>query len=1746
MEAAIISERGHSWWFSLLVFLAFGTAVWSQTLSVTVIMPPQPSPYLADWIAGREEVMVTVHNSGSAPQAAILKVKLYLDGELQAETDVDKLEPVTIPPGVSTFYAQDFLQLEAINFYGDSRKSVERSGRLPAGHYQFCFQLLDPQTHEPLTPLPEYCRSFTIILYTPPVLLQPADRDTVRSLTDLRFQWTPVVPAAPQPILYTLQVFEVFEGQTPMDAYLENPPVLQYTIHDGTTIPYQPELGLLQPGRTYIWTVQVTDSYHRPLFAPDGRAEPFTFVYQPREQLLGDKEPKGKQRGSDTATVVDVHVLRIGYFEIRLRDTVRCSSGGGCSISGTGTLFIPWLDDSLTVHFTNLQVTVTDTPGVARVVAGVVAVAGAWMREIFPGYPEFRLEINEWRFTPDRALLNGDVFFNGQTWDLPCVISETLPLDSLEFFPDSLRLELPTGWVCSGIDLAIGDCFTFHFDTLSVALRWDGSRWTATAFLDGTVTIACWTVDGQPVQLAFRSQILPGQVNLLLTVHAPLRDARISGLPIWLSLDSLILDASSLENPAGFPPALCGISSWSDPLWKGLWIPAAHLKFLVEQDTLQWDIRDIVLENGSGRLLASFEGEATFVPPHPIELAGFTVRLDSAKIRFCQNTPSTLRANGLLQLPASLQKPTEWARLDSLYLRLAGHQRGSQFEWLGTLDLFGGVNLALPPSNPVAMLRLQNGQIAKVGTHRGYVEFTNIDFQAPPNDPAAVVHLAGLRIWNDGQVQLEDADGWFDISSWARLHIGGLTIQVREIGIGYEGGHWWAGLSGGFEIPAASGLSGGANGMYLHRLRIFDDGRMVSDGAHVQFSIGGALNISGTLFWGDIAYGSTLTSGMTGRLTGRFDCLGGFQTGIDFAFGSTKGSSPFRFWYLSGEAAIPGGVPIIPGAFHLVGGILGAGWHVRLDNFNHHLITSSGFNSPPPIVPDRTIDLLLRAGLLFADPSLQAYLFRLTSSLALGSSFQLGLDGNLELLPAIKLASGTLAAQYRYTSDVPLLSLSGAVTVNLLNLSSIGTGFSTTFTPSNPCLQIGPLQRRWILVDMNESFGTNLLGTDVVARAYLDLATMYLRLCPSEGQFTGSIQGAGVAGALLHVAGIGHVPFHAGLSLNSDLCLRYSLKLENRPSTFWARAKAGAFLNTSVNFDYSGWWSWGWKGTQAWDHIRNNPPVTLSQHWSPCGGNKCKQAAIGFTFGSVLEGELSVPKVRITAGRHTLAVPNWLGSRPSIRYGYYARASSGGREWAKSGGNNSILTDQARWWSCSTFENEADNWAEDNRSQQQPPAFIRFTDPASGFPAVEPATPTITVVFGAPISNTCTGSASTRCWYIDRGTLQFRLDEMEDDRTTVRKSWHLGIEFGDDTARLSPQISVGPGAWANAALTPGSWYRLVITGTMRSPNPSAALPRRDTIWFRTADQMLAAQLAIYLPSAGITREGPVGSWIGVLATSRPIDQIDVREALDTAVFSFYALHPGRDCWLEIRNLRTGRRYWWRGTPMPPVQDTMQVRILGIPIGTRFLLDTTYFQPFVAERPPAMTEDIPDPYVLLPGTYEFRIYKTAGTPSSPEAQVFLDALPNPIAKWRVVKLPYASLQTTLRLALRWQSPPDLRAPSAWVQLRNAGTAPIYPGTPLQLHIQKFVESEKDTTTLTTTLQVQLPAALLPGHSLTIPISLTPSVATLEDSHDSYQVVGIRIEVVSGSAEFQLQGIRCISAGWVPVPCQPTDREDQNAR
>jgi hypothetical protein len=319
----------------------------------------------------------------------------------------------------------------------------------------------------------------------------------------------------------------------------------------------------------------------------------------------------------------------------------------------------------------------------------------------------------------------------------------------------------------------------------------------------------------------------------------------------------------------------------------------------------------VIAEDIGGELKLSLSLVST--PRDTIHYAGFRVRVDSLEIRWCRGAFQSFTVSGLLRLPPTLSKPATWAQLDSLRLRLTCD---ASWNWLGTLDIFGGIQLDF---GSYARLILHNGRIAKVapsGPRRGYVEFTVIRLQAPPADTSSYVEFSGLRIWNNGDVELESAEGWINVSRWGNLTIAGITLQVQEVGLGYHQPsgncrdslkHWWVGFSGGVSIDAASGLPGGGSGVRVRRLRIYDNGCMQSEGAAINITVSGAFALRGELLWGTIRYGSgsgsgTVTaSGILGQLSAAFYALGGFEAQVDFALGSVTTGTPLSLLVPAGR-----------------------------------------------------------------------------------------------------------------------------------------------------------------------------------------------------------------------------------------------------------------------------------------------------------------------------------------------------------------------------------------------------------------------------------------------------------------------------------------------------------------------------------------------------------------------------------------------------------------------------------------------------------------------------------------------------------------------------------------------------------------------------------------------------------------------------------------------------------------------------
>jgi hypothetical protein len=1082
-------------------------------------------------------------------------------------------------------------------------------------------------------------------------------------------------------------------------------------------------------------------------------------------------------------------------------------------------------------------------------------------------------------------------------------------------------------------------------------------------------------------------------------------------------------------------------------------------------------------------------------PRDTIHYAGFRVRVDSLEIRWCRGAFQSFTVSGLLRLPPTLSKPATWAQLDSLRLRLTCD---ASWNWLGTLDIFGGIQLDF---GSYARLILHNGRIAKVapsGPRRGYVEFTVIRLQAPPANSSSYVEFSGLRIWNNGDVELESAEGWINVSRWGNLTIAGITLQVQEVGLGYHQPsgncsdslkHWWVGFSGGVSIDAASGLPGGGSGVRVRRLRIYDNGCMQSEGAAINITVSGAFALRGELLWGTIRYGSgsgTVTaSGILGQLSAAFYALGGFEAQVDFALGSVTTGTPYPFWFLQGAAVVPGGVPIVPGVFHLVGGIVGAGWRVKLDPIDTSLIReTAGIVPPPPLVPDASRDLLLRGGLIFADPSLQLYRLSTTATVNFGSGLLLGLDGNIRVLPTVRLAEGTASATISLPPGGNLrgatIWLAGNVNVNLL-VTTFESGFSAHL--NSDCFQFS-LRNQWILVDLDHNIGIPVLGAQVVAKAYTSLDYLSLRVCPTSAAFAGSFSGAGVVGVMLNVLGT-HEPFHFGLGFGAELCGYYLFRFSRSDSNFVAETKLGGALGFSVNADYSGWYSWGWKGTQAYDHLQGSYCgsgnwVDLSRHWAPClGGScsgsveKCKTASIELRARGVFRAQLTIPQTCFTdASGRRVCLPQWHSSSLSVQSGYYGYGRAGDKEGAKKGG---ALANEAEGLSCASLASERSSWASSNAQQQQPPALVVWSTPGRGQTGI-PIEQPLRLQLGAPVAPAWSAGGTGTCQWQLRD-LNCRLYEVLPGGGLRDVS--INVSSRGDSVVIRPERQVSS-TLSITTLMPNTRYRLIISGDWwaRCPGGSADGSRRtgahDTLEFTTGApsgwRFWVARLPFGRFRDTAMSSTPPGIVLWVVDFDQPL---------------LLPLEFGRDLWLRVRDSR-GRTWEWRGPTGGLIQSAERGTLFGVYAGHELTWDTLQLQPIVVA-------DAPDEgFAVVANQVSFTILnakKSGSTATRPDtADRLLDALPLEIDRWNWTRLP-ALAERSLQLStqLSWQPVPvqqDEGVLRLNLRLRNTGARTIFAGTPFAVIVRKNIAGS-------VTEQRQsllLPRALPSGGDYTFSVSL----------------------------------------------------------
>jgi hypothetical protein len=286
-------------YIQILLLIIYANA--SAQVNLTLAFNNRPQPYLADWsnaVNGRAIITVT-----GAMNITAIKFKALLTNEEGVDVGVTNVAAANLftlnpTPATSIFSLGDVLQNMLFN--GPTQSLLQQSGRLRAGTYKLTVQVLNAQG----SLLTEKITIINCTAYQLPIPIFPnngAELDAHVASNIITFRWTRLTPVLQELPRYRVQVFEVYNFQTPLQALRSNTPVLDEEATKGATqLIWRTNLPMLDTGanRRFIWTLQTLDINGAPIPTIDvnqqGRSEPsvFTIIKQSanREKVKQEKK----------------------------------------------------------------------------------------------------------------------------------------------------------------------------------------------------------------------------------------------------------------------------------------------------------------------------------------------------------------------------------------------------------------------------------------------------------------------------------------------------------------------------------------------------------------------------------------------------------------------------------------------------------------------------------------------------------------------------------------------------------------------------------------------------------------------------------------------------------------------------------------------------------------------------------------------------------------------------------------------------------------------------------------------------------------------------------------------------------------------------------------------------------------------------------------------------------------------------------------------------------------------------------------------------------------------------------------------------------------------------------------------------------------------------------------------------------------------------------------------------------------
>lgn len=283
--------------FTVLMFLMVQVAQAQITLNLALNKRPQP--WLSDWVNpvnGQMIITYMVRPTLNDPSVKLKTTLLDERGNIIGISDINSARIYTLRAGVNQFSIADALQLQNLALQGNFQNLLQRTGRLAAGQYQLMVEVMNTKGDVIRA---KQTQIFFITSYQLPILMQPANGSTLDARLAqniIMFRWSNLIPSSAEFFQFRVQVFEILPGQTPMQAFRGNRPLLdEPAIKGSTQYIWRPNLPMLDStaNKQFIWTVQTLDANGLPIPGMDmniqGRSEPAIFSIVNQMGMMGKK-----------------------------------------------------------------------------------------------------------------------------------------------------------------------------------------------------------------------------------------------------------------------------------------------------------------------------------------------------------------------------------------------------------------------------------------------------------------------------------------------------------------------------------------------------------------------------------------------------------------------------------------------------------------------------------------------------------------------------------------------------------------------------------------------------------------------------------------------------------------------------------------------------------------------------------------------------------------------------------------------------------------------------------------------------------------------------------------------------------------------------------------------------------------------------------------------------------------------------------------------------------------------------------------------------------------------------------------------------------------------------------------------------------------------------------------------------------------------------------------------------------------